>query len=177
MAESLVGNLLVRSLMLPLALVPTVLVALILIRCKQELGGLPESNIKSANHFWKLGKYATLDNNKTNLDGSESLVCGVVRLQDFACLSNIMQFLFDDVLVLALSNTIAEVEDTHRDLSSIGFKRTEDCAHKFDHVLGWTIQLGRTTIEMPPKPQYGHYSACSSCDIQYGNNLDSFKPT
>lgn len=60
----------------------------------------------------------------------------VVGLQDLACLSHIVQFLFDNVLVLALANTIAEVEDTHRDLSSIDLKRTEECAHKLDHVFG-----------------------------------------
>lgn len=60
----------------------------------------------------------------------------VVRLQDLACLSHIMQFLFDDVLVLTLADTIAEVEDTHRDLSSICLECTEECAHKLDHVFG-----------------------------------------
>ncbi|KAL0630685.1 hypothetical protein Q9L58_010466 [Maublancomyces gigas] len=146
MAGSLVGILLVRSLVLPLALILTVLVAVVLVRCKQVLGGLPASKITSANHFWKLAKYDTFDNNGTNSDGSESLVWGVVRLQDYACLLHIMQFLFDDVLVLAPVNTIAEVEDTVMDLSSICFERTEECAHKLDHVLGRRIQLVQNTI-------------------------------
>lgn len=80
---------------------------------------------------------------RTNRDGD---LWVIVRLQDFACLSHIIQFFFDDMLVLALANTIAEIEDTQRNFSSICLKRAEECTHELNHILGYddffTITVG-----------------------------------
>lgn len=80
---------------------------------------------------------------RANCDGDLRVI---IRLQNFACLPHIIQFLLNDMLVLALTNTITKVEDTQRDLSSICLKRAEECTHELDHIFSdddfFTIAVG-----------------------------------
>lgn len=58
------------------------------------------------------------------------------------------------MLVFALTDTVTEVEDTHRDLSSVGLKRTEECTHKLNHVLSRN-NLNTVTIRIGDRSKAG----------------------
>ena len=67
----------------------------------------------------------------------------IVGLQNLACLPHIAQLLIDDLCVLALANTIAEIEDAHRDLRSLLSEGTQKGTHEFNHIGGGNTLLTR----------------------------------
>jgi len=58
----------------------------------------------------------------------------IVGLQNLACLPHIAQLLFNDLCVLTLANTIAEIEDAHRYLRSLLSESAQKGTHEFNHI-------------------------------------------